>query len=285
MDVLPSGTYVVAVSGGVDSIVLLDMLASRKNLALVVAHFDHGVRADSATDAKFVGELAKEYGLRFETKREELGAGASEELARIRRYEFLRSVAKNHQAKIITAHHADDVVETIAINLIRGTGWRGVAVLDSEDIMRPLIHMRKSELIKYAKEHDLTWHEDSTNASDDYLRNRLRKKLAGLDEDTRLQLLALRDHQVHQKHEIENESRKLIGQPPYSRHYFISIDEPAAHELLRTIFIQETGYGPLAPQLHRALMAIKVGHPGSLHDVGGGIRLEFTRTGFVVNRG
>src|SRR5690606_41547248 len=110
-----------AVSGGIDSVVLLDMLSHVPGLKLVVTHFDHGIRPDSAQDAVFVEELAAHYGLPFETKRVELGTKASEELARRHRYAFLRDVAARYNAKIITAHHADDVIETVAINHIRGT--------------------------------------------------------------------------------------------------------------------------------------------------------------------
>ena len=132
--------YVVAVSGGVDSVVLLDMVAQEvAPQRLIVAHFDHGIRPESADDAAFVKSLAKQYGLTFETKREELGANASEELAREHRYAFLRDVAKRYSATIMTAHHADDIIETIAINMTRGTGWRGLAVLDSPGIERPLL--------------------------------------------------------------------------------------------------------------------------------------------------
>jgi tRNA(Ile)-lysidine synthase len=115
------GKYVVAVSGGVDSVVLLDHLAGHPEYELVVAHFDHGIRDDSREDEAFVRSLAEKYNVPFESKREDLGKQASEELARDRRYAFLRSVAGKHNAQIITAHHADDAVETIAINLLRGT--------------------------------------------------------------------------------------------------------------------------------------------------------------------
>jgi tRNA(Ile)-lysidine synthase len=281
MEELPAVTYIVAVSGGVDSVVLLDMLA-KTHSNLIVAHFDHGIRDESADDAKFVGELATKYGLKFETKREELGVGTSEEQARTRRYEFLRAVAKKYKAKIVTAHHGGDVIETIAINLQRGTGWRGLAVLDSSDIVRPLLHVQKSELVNYAKQHKLQWREDSTNASDEYLRNRLRKKLAGINEDIYYQLLALRDHQTHNKRLIDDETSGLAGQSPYGRHFFIAINEKAALELLRTVFVSEAGFGPLAPQLRRALIAIKTADGGTQHDVGGGVKLKFTRTEFVV---
>ena len=197
---------IVAVSGGVDSVVLLDMLVQERQHELIVAHFDHGIRSDSAEDALFVAEITRRYGLPFEMKREELGANASEELARARRYAFLRGVAKKYEAVIATAHHMDDIAETIAINLTRGTGWRGLAVL-AGDVYRPLLGTTKAELRAYAQEHEISWHEDSTNTSDAYLRNRLRVKLD--DEDRTLQLAALRAEQVRLRNEVSRELETL----------------------------------------------------------------------------
>lgn len=282
--VLMPGIYCVAVSGGVDSVVLLDMLhhkATAGKYTLIVAHFDHGIREDSANDARFVGELAASYNLQFETKREELGKATNEETARKRRYAFLHMVAKKHNAKIVTAHHSDDVIETIAINLKRGTGWRGLAALDNPDILRPLLHMRKSEITDYAKERQLEWREDSTNASDRYLRNRLRRMLVSLDPDIHLQLLALRDQQVYIKQQIDSET-KLLVRKPYSRYFFVMTSESVALELLRFICVEEGGASVQRPQLLRALLMIKTATPGTLHDVGDGVKIEFSRTEFIV---
>lgn len=275
--------YIVAVSGGVDSVVLLDMLAKGDD-KLIVAHFDHGIREDSAQDAAFVGELAKKYNLAFETKREELGPGASEETARDRRYAFLRGVARKYGAKIVTAHHADDVVETIAINLSRGTGWRGLAVLNSADTVRPLLRLHKHELLWYADEHGLEWHEDSTNQQDAYLRNRLRTRLSDLGNKHKRSLGQLHRSQLELKRRIDQEVAELVGGSPYSRYFFTTIGQAEAIELLRFVFIKETGVSPTEPQRVRALAAIKVSRPGTYHDVGDGIRLVFTRSEFVVER-
>jgi len=283
-ELLPEGSYIVAVSGGVDSVVLLDMLSKQSNLQLVVAHFDHGTRDDSAADLEFVRELAHRYGVKFEGKREELGLGVSEEVARNRRYAFLKEVAEKYAAKIVTAHHRDDMVETIAINIERGTGWRGLAVLDNPDIVRPILHLQKKQLLTYAHHHKLRWHEDSTNQSDAYLRNRLRRKISSqLPEDDSRLLVALRDQQVQYKRLIDEETSRLVGQPPYSRHFFIAIPQKTAAELLRALFIKETGASPMESQRLRALTAIKVNRPGASHDVGGGVRLQFTQTEFIVD--
>lgn len=276
--------YIIAVSGGVDSVVLLDMLVNGlvPGAKLIVAHFDHGIRPDSADDATFVRQLAIDYGLPFETKREELGPNASEEKARDRRYAFLREVAKNHDAKIMTAHHADDIVETIAINLTRGTGWRGLAVLDNPDIERPLLDKTKAELLKYAKNHKLEWREDSTNQDTKYLRNDLRQKLLQLDDDSRELLRRYRTRQGFLRKMINNETDRLVGASPYARHLFISVTDDAAQELLRGVFVKEKAVVPTRPQLKRALHAIKVLHGGKRYEVATGISLSFTKTHFAV---
>jgi len=276
--------YVVAVSGGVDSVVLLDMFASGvlPSSQVIVVHFDHGIRPDSADDATFVRQLANDYGFPFETSREELGVNASEELARDRRYAFLREVASKHDAMIATAHHADDIIETIAINLTRGTGWRGLAVLDSSDIFRPLLSRTKAELVEYAEQHKLEWREDSTNHDTKYLRNDLRQKLANLDADSHELLRRYRNRQVFLRKEVDNEALRTSGASPYLRHVFISVPDHVGMELVRATIQRESGSSPTRPQLARALHAIKVLHAGKRYEVAAGISLRFTKTHFVV---
>lgn len=270
--------YVVAVSGGVDSVVLLDILANQTDNELIVAHFDHGIRQESRRDAEFAKDLAKKYGLPFVSKREELGSDASEEKARDQRYAFLRSVAKKYDAQLVTAHHADDVIESIAINLSRGTGWRGLAVLDS-DVIRPLTEMKKSETINYAKKHELQWVEDSTNKTDAYLRNRIRQQVADLNEDVKRQLLALWETQKSIKAEIGLEAEKLIGSgPQYSRYFFSNLDERVGSELLWHI----TKWRLTRPQRMKALHAIKTFLPGKTYHAGWGIEIHFTSRNFTV---
>jgi len=270
--------YIVAVSGGVDSVALLHMLTKLPEHELIVAHFDHGIREDSASDAEFVAQLAADHGLPFETVREELGTGTSEEIARTRRYEFLRSLANKYEAKIVTAHHGDDAVETVAINLHRGTGWRGLAVLDS-DIVRPLLNKSKKELHAYAQHYGLEWREDSTNSSDAYLRNRLRKQTSELEDDTKRQILALRHQQLDTKQLIDREVSRLVGEgPEYSRYFFAHIPQAVALECLR--FISQAKL--TRPQLERALLMIKTAGAGTFFEAGSGITLSFTPRNFSL---
>lgn len=226
------GRYVVAVSGGVDSMVLLDLLAKQvtgdrlqvtedrlnnnlqpltSNLKLVVAHFNHGIRADAAEDEKLVKATAEQLGLPFEVSYGRLGKGASEAAARAARYGFLDNVRQKHDAKaIITAHHQDDLIETAFINLLRGTGRRGLAaIMLSSNVIRPLLDYPKSELIKYAKDHQLRWREDPTNQDEVYLRNYLRRKiLPKLTPAQRRRLVA----DIKKSARIEREADSLFAQ-------------------------------------------------------------------------
>lgn len=217
-------------------------------------------------------------------KREQLGPKASEDLARIRRYAFLREVATKHEAKIMTAHHADDLVETIAINVTRGTGWRGLSVLDSSDIERPLLTMTKAEIKDYAKQHELKWHEDVTNSDTKYLRNDLRQKLTKLDADTHTLLGRYRNRQVELRRQIDSEASKVVKSSPFSRHLIIHSPSDSAEELMRAIIVRETGYYSTRPQLRRALHAVKVLHGGKRYEVASGVYLKLTKTHFCVEK-
>lgn len=248
--------YVVAVSGGVDSVVLLDTLYKYHGDALVVAHVDHGIREESSEDAQFVRSLAERYGVPFEMTELALGEGASEEAAREGRYTFLREIAAKYSGHIVTAHHADDVVETVAINLLRGTGWRGLAVFGAEDVYRPMTVWFKDEIIEYAEQQGLEWREDKTNQDDVYLRNRVRKQAKDLPRHMKLELLALWRRQHELKADIMHESHVHAT---FRRHPYIMMPSEAAIEVLtHALNIPLT-----RPQLHRALLAVKTAKPGS----------------------
>lgn len=235
-----SVSYVVAVSGGVDSVALLHILASRLPAQrLVVAHFDHGIRKDSAEDRHFVGRLAKTYGLTFVFDEGRLGAGASEATARQARYAFLRQVKHSSAADyIVTAHHEDDLLETAIINLLRGTGRKGLASLRSrDDLYRPLLVTPKAHIIAYAKRQGLQWHEDSTNANPNYLRNYVRQAIMpNLDVDARQRLRRL----IAETHDVNVQVDSLLAaqlhlQPAgdrLDRRWFIMLPHAVAREIM-----------------------------------------------------
>lgn len=190
---LKPGKYIAAISGGIDSIVLLNLLSKLETIDVIVAHVNHGIREDSAADEVFVRQLAGQYGFDYVSIQLELGKCASEELAREQRYKFLYQQKSLYGASaIITAHHKDDVLETALINLVRGTGRRGLVSLRSnEDIARPLLGYYKAELVDYALRKGLEWVEDSTNYQHDYLRNRVRFRIERADTSVKIELFKI----------------------------------------------------------------------------------------------
>ncbi len=286
-------TYIIAVSGGVDSIVLLDMLVNDRcpNLAvtkeqLIVAHFDHGIRKDSSTDENFVRGVVGDYGLTYETASAELGANVSEESAREARYNFLRQCCKKYNAQLVTAHHQDDLIETMLINLIRGTGWRGLVSLDSDShTIRPLLATTKNELSHYAKEHGLKWHEDSTNTDTSYLRNYIRLQLLPAmlkkDPDVISKLLDINKKTKEIKKEIATQMQKII--PAVSnplnlpRHGFIMWPSQVSREIIYAILTQlDANWHPNSLQISRALHFIKTGRPHKELEVSGRLKITLT---------
>ncbi len=229
------GTYVVAVSGGVDSMVLLDILAKLPKLKLIVAHFDHGIRPDSAKDRLLAQKTAKDYGLMFVYDNGNLGPNASEAVAREARYKFLNKVKKASGARaIITAHHQDDLIETAIINVMRGTHRRGLTSLKSGQVIRPLISFPKSEILEYAKNHNVKWREDSTNQDTKYLRNYVRQKIMpALIAEKRKELLAHLDKLSVLNQDIDGLLMNQVGgQRAIDRTWFVELQHNLAREVM-----------------------------------------------------
>lgn len=171
---------VLAVSGGLDSMVLLDVAAHSGREAterITVATFDHASGAHSARAASLVVERALGYGLPVVVGRAD-GCDQSEAAWRAERWEFLRSAAAASGSLVLTAHTRDDQVETVLMRAMRGAGARGLAALAaSSDVRRPFLHVRRQDLLAYANARGLPWLEDPTNRSRQYLRNRVRLDL------------------------------------------------------------------------------------------------------------
>ena len=187
---------ILAVSGGIDSVVMLHIF--RDDPDVIVAHFDHGIRPNSSDDCVFAEKLAYSYGRPFFTKHAKLGADCSEETARKARYDFLKQLAVEQNGQIYTAHHRDDLVESVAINILRGTGWRGLAPLNNPEVVRPLLEMTKKDIYEYAAEHKLSFRQDQTNSDESYLRNRIRFSLQSVSDEAKNRLadLAMRQRQL-----------------------------------------------------------------------------------------
>jgi tRNA(Ile)-lysidine synthase len=185
----PGSTLVVGVSGGLDSMALLELLRS-SGRRLVVAHFNHQLRgAESDGDEAFVREQAEKRGLEFRVGRGDARAEAKgvsiEMAARKLRHAFLAQVAREVKADIVLAHHADDQVELVLMRARRGVegygaaGMRDVAVSSVDSsvrILRPLLPFRKSELREFVEARQIPFREDRSNALLEAERNRMRHK-------------------------------------------------------------------------------------------------------------
>lgn len=274
-------TYLVAVSGGVDSVVLLDMLAKSNKHRLIVAHVDHGIRVESDADERFVRALAKRYNIPYVTKRFEMGSHASEDTARTLRYGFLFEQAKKYHATIVTAHHQDDMIETMAINYIRGTGWRGLVVLGRKGIKRPLLAMRKQDIYEYAIRNNLEWVEDETNSTDAYLRNKVRKKTATISTQDRRRLVEIRAQQQQIAREVLKCTQQLTKLFSNKRYPYIMVDSMTAMEALRE-YMAHSNIHLDRPTLYKILHIIKTARPNTRHDVKGGVVLLCNIDNFIV---
>ena len=255
---------ILAVSGGVDSMALLAMYA---HADIVVAHIDHGTRKSSAEDADFVRRKCQELGVKFYETKLELGEGVSEELARKKRYEFLKTIQEKEGGTLCTAHHLDDVLESIAINLIRGTGWRGLTPFYDDELVRPFIisRMWKRNVLKFAGRHAVHYRQDPTNYETNYLRNRVREKMTELDEAARVDIINLFEKQNELRGKIEKlvtelAKQTVVGKNFHKKELFLAADEKVALEILRKICLLHC-YSLTRKQLVDFLAAIRTYAP------------------------
>lgn len=280
-------TWIVGVSGGVDSAVLLDMLVDSRTADLVVAHVDHGIRDDSGQDAELVKRMAEKYGLPYEVTELHLGSSASEEQARDKRYAWLDSLREKYSASAVTtAHHQDDLIETIIINLQRGTGWRGLCSLrETETRKRPMLILSKASIVSYAIERGLEWREDSTNDDLRYRRNYIRHGIMPrLDATVRRELIKLYNAQLALRSEIENKvdetSRLARSGEGLSRYWLIMLPKIVAIEVLR----KECGGILVAQQLSQLLLFAKTARIGATHEAGSGVVARVTVNQLILER-
>lgn len=296
---------ILAVSGGVDSMVMMHLF--RDDPEVAVAHFNHGTRESCYADEEFVRRVAGEYGLPVYVGRAKLGAGVSEEQARISRYEYLEKLAvelgggandclssgadenEGFGAVIYMAHHGDDLIETMAINLIRGTGWRGLTPFSRTGVKRPFLETNllpssnagvlfRKDIYDYAAKNNIVFRQDPTNTDEKYLRNRVRilaqklsfeKKMALVKiyhemnnlrtevDEVVGQILGLTEEDANQ--EVERGASKLTNAnvvEKYPRAWFNELEDKAAIEILKEI-LARAGVRATRPQMLDFLRAIR----------------------------
>jgi tRNA(Ile)-lysidine synthase len=316
---LPAGTrLVLGVSGGVDSLTLMHLLAQARHLmifhmvALHIATLDHGLRgAQGADDAAYVAALAQSWELQVTVGAADVPALQSERslsieaAARIARYDFLAEVARQVGAShIATAHHADDQAETILHNLLRGTALKGLRGMDYRapvpghpdlTLIRPLLGVTRAELEAYCRQHGLQPRKDASNEDISLTRNRLRletlpylRQLAPQLDRHLLQLgeiAALEDdfaasalHQAVASHITHHEGRITIPRRVFA----------ALHPALQRRFVlwsaQELGEGRDVSYVHitAAVALALVGQVGARAQLKGGVQLRVDYAHIVI---
>lgn len=193
---------VIALSGGPDSMALLNIILELReiiNINIVCAHVNHNVRKESDDEKIFVEKYCKDNNVIFEyMKINNYPDGNFEMIARCKRYEFFNEIVQKYNAKVLlTAHHGDDLMETILMRLVRGSSLKGYGGFDKitdvgcYKIVRPLIYYTKEDILKYLKNNNIPFVIDESNNSDKYTRNRYRHNI--------LPLLKKEDAFVHRK--------------------------------------------------------------------------------------
>ena len=181
----PADRLLLAVSGGVDSVVLCD-LCRNAGFDFEIAHANFQLRGeDSELDECFVKGLADRYHVPFHVKKFNTAAYAERNkvsvqvAARELRYQWFNELLDNGPNYLLTAHHADDNFETVLMNFFRGTGITGLRgmLVKHDRVVRPLLFASKKEILEYAREKKLSWREDISNASDKYSRNYFRNAI------------------------------------------------------------------------------------------------------------
>lgn len=219
-------TVVIGVSGGPDSMALLYLMNEIKkemDLFLICAHINHNVRKESEDEKKFLQKYCDDIGVYFEyMKIENYGDDNFHNEARTVRYNFFEKIALQYGAKfILTAHHADDLIETILMRIVRGStlkGYSGFSKIVNKGeykIIRPLITVTKKDIIKYNKKNNIKYVIDNSNTKNIYTRNRYRKYvlpfLKSEDEKVHLKFLKFSETLLEYNQYIDNQMLYVIN--------------------------------------------------------------------------
>jgi len=224
LNIHPSNSLGVAISGGIDSIVLLHLLLKSGFQKILLLHVNYGLRnEESNEDEKFVANLAKDNNINIEilnAKNQITSKTGIQEKAREIRYQWFNIFIKNGKIDfILTAHQQDDFAETVLLNLFRKTGIKGLTGIHQQTILlRPLLSFSRNEIEHYALKHNLKWRTDSSNLKSDYARNFIRNEIipnAQLKFPNIIQNVSETAQQLGQEHEllkelIEKQSNDLI---------------------------------------------------------------------------
>ncbi len=194
-------------------------------------------------------------------------------------------MALENKGKVYTAHHKNDLYESVAINLLRGTGWRGLVPLDDSNIVRPLINWTKQDIYRYAARWQLSWRQDQSNCEAQYLRNRVREQFlvnVEFNVDKREALDILVDEQRILKAKIDDlEAELMSGRKEIEREWFRDIDDTTAIELLRA-FLAKENIKATRPELKRFLLAIRHYTTNSYYNLPKDRLIKLRKNNFVL---
>lgn len=237
-----SDRLLLAVSGGLDSMVMLHLL-QQCSYDIAIAHIDHDTRQGQSTkDADFVKAYAERFDIPFfghKLSKSDLAKGNFQANARAARYQYMQTILSEHGYHYIcTAHHLDDKWETMFFALTRAAGLAGLTSLRQKDgnLLRPLLHCKRSDLEAYARKHRLSWKEDSSNATDHYDRNKIRHHITPVIS----KLFPKAVEQAVQSAKYLECDRHLI-QELLSMHYRIKTDEAGQYYDMTAIRTLSTG--------------------------------------------
>jgi tRNA(Ile)-lysidine synthase len=307
---LAGESILVAVSGGVDSTVLLHVLrqlSERHGLKLQVGHVDHGLRGEQGqAECQAVRRQARAMGIGFAHEAvspETLRRGVSsrsrptvQEAARRLRYRALRTMAaRAGAARIATGHNADDQAETVLLRLLRGCGPDGLGGIPECSpagmVVRPLLRVGREEIASFARQRSLDWCEDESNRSPRYFRNRLRHHwLPGLTREFNPRLLRTignlaeahrRDAEWIEQLVTEEAGRRFEMGPGWlriAREGWAELPEALRRRLARRA-LRQMGGGREISRVHleRVIGFLRSGRPGSTLELPGGIHLVCDR--------
>lgn len=217
-NILDNAKVIVCVSGGPDSMCLLNLvceLRDKKNLSVVVAHVNHNLRQESKKEQQFINNFCKEHNLIFETIDLDFKDKFNEQKGHQLRYAYFKKILNKYHTKyLLMAHHGDDLIESILMRITRGSnlegylGFKNKNEYDDMLILRPLIYYTKNDILKYNAENKVPYVIDKSNDSNKYTRNRYRKQI--------LPFLKEEDNNIHLKYlkfseELEN-TQKFIDE-------------------------------------------------------------------------
>ena len=227
LDLKYKDTIVAGISGGPDSMVLLSLLIKLKktlDITVICAHVNHNVRKESSEELLFVKDYCDKHNVIFESMIiENYGDDNFHNEARRIRYEYFEKLINRYHAKyLFTAHHGDDLMETILMRIVRGSTLKGysgfskIVKYPTYKIVRPLIHLTKQQIEGYAKKHKIPYVIDSSNSKDKYTRNRFRKyilpKLKDEDSFVHEKFYKFSKNLLECNEYIEKQVEKIISQ-------------------------------------------------------------------------